>query len=598
MRKAFLVFCVGLWLPPTVLAQPQFITTLYPAQHALNVPADAVLRVGLQKGLDPASLSDSSIYVWSDITGLHKLTVTLENNNKDLRIVPRHWRLNDRPAFNAGERVTVTVTTRLRYADGGSFEGFTWHYTVAVRKFRGGDFSPLTTFAGGGSSYFYASDFNGDGWCDLIGSDDGVQRKMIVYFNDQKGSLLSPRLSNIISSNGEVIDFDQDGDQDIFFGFQRAILNDGAGNLIQNDYLSWPNGQGRAYDFNNDGLKDYVVAYVISDTIYFGLSQKGKPFKKILKFNAPIRRPLLYVHGISYDLNDDGQIDFLYVGGSTSENIAPGFVSFQATTKDSLRVLQVMKDNLSEFYGNDLDADGDIDYLFIYGDPIKSAYVALINDGNGQLKLTLPPQQPNSTFANTVEGGDFDGDGDIDLALPRSNLVSVMPERYAPDISILLNDGKGNFTLSSRFRLPFTRQLSRMLRAVDLDLDGDLDLIGVAEGLFYVVANGGFATAVAQEKFSLPAQFSISPIYPNPAKDQARIELNLPAVVEREEITVTVFDVTGRLIRNWRLNEYKQPIRLNWDLRDQSSDLVPSGIYLVEAQTDQLRAVQKFSVLK
>ncbi|MDZ7292396.1 MAG: hypothetical protein ONB42_20910, partial [candidate division KSB1 bacterium] len=87
MRFLHLLLCAAC-LPFALFAQPNFIISLYPTQHALNVPADAVLRVGLQKALDPTSLSDSSIYVWSDITGLHRLTVTLENGDRDLRIVP------------------------------------------------------------------------------------------------------------------------------------------------------------------------------------------------------------------------------------------------------------------------------------------------------------------------------------------------------------------------------------------------------------------------------------------------------------------------------------------------------------------------------
>src|SRR5574341_1421763 len=182
MRFLYNLICAA-FAPFSLFAQPNFIASLYPPQHGLNIPVDAELHVGLQAPLDPVSLSDSSIYVWSDITGLHRLTVTLENGNRDLRIVPRHWRLDDRPPFNAGERITVTLTTRLRYADGRPFEGFTWHYTVAVRQDFGGDFRPEALFAGGGSTYFYVSDFNGDGWCDLVGNDDGVQRKMIVFFN-------------------------------------------------------------------------------------------------------------------------------------------------------------------------------------------------------------------------------------------------------------------------------------------------------------------------------------------------------------------------------------------------------------------------------
>jgi len=590
MYKQPVFFGLLVIAPCLVLAQPQFIASLYPRQHAFNVPADAALRVGGQAPLDPASLSDSSIYVWSDITGLHKLTVTLENGNKDLRIVPRHWRLNDRSPFNAGERVTVTLTTRLRYADGRPFEGFTWHYTVAVRKFRGGDFSPLAVLGGGGSTYFYVSDFNGDGWCDLIGNDDGVQLKMIVFLNDQTGRLLTPRLSNVTGSYGEVTDFDKDGDQDVFYGFQRAILNDGAGNLTQRSYLAWPNGQGKAYDFNNDGIIDYVIGYVLSDTLHFGLSLNGEPFKKLQKVLAPIRPPIFYIHGLSYDLSNDGRIDFLYVGGSGTG----GFASFEASTGDSMRKLQALDvaNGAGTFYGNDFDADNDVDYAFSGG---GNQYITFLNDGQGQLK---PVGLRQALYVQGVAGGDFDGDGDIDLAFGNSNLVSTFPERYAPDISIFCNDGKGNFSLSSRVRLPFDRLLDHLLLAVDLDRDGDLDLVGVAQGLFYVVANGAYPNAVGQRPLSpIPTKFFIDPIYPNPIRSEATIAVNLPEGSD-EEVAITIIDINGRHIRNWLLFGRKRSIQLTWDMRDQKSNPVPSGVYFIKAQTGQLNAVQKLSIVK
>jgi hypothetical protein len=48
MRILRLLLCAA-FLPPALLAQPNFITSLYPTQHALNVPAGAELRVGVQK---------------------------------------------------------------------------------------------------------------------------------------------------------------------------------------------------------------------------------------------------------------------------------------------------------------------------------------------------------------------------------------------------------------------------------------------------------------------------------------------------------------------------------------------------------------------
>ncbi|MCG3158775.1 MAG: hypothetical protein DKINENOH_05419 [bacterium] len=594
-KKLFLSAC----LPFTLFAQPSFITSLYPPQHGLNIPAGAELRVSLQAPLDPASLSDSAIYVWSDITGLHRLTVTLENGNRDLRIVPRHWRLNDRPAFNAGERVTVTLTTRLRYADGRSFEGFTWHYTVAVRQGHGGVFKVEALFGGGASTYFYVSDFNGDGWCDLVGNDDGVQRKMIVFLNDQKGGIVFHHMTNITGSTGEVTDFDKDGDQDIFFGFQRVILNDGAGNLIQRDYFDWPNGQGKAHDFNGDGKIDYVIGYVLSDTLYFGLSVNGEAFKKLQKMIAPIRHPTFYRHGISYDLNNDGMIDFLYVGGWGGGAELVGFASFQTTRTDSLQLVQVK--NLfyeqGSFYGNDFDGDGDIDYCIVAGG--TDNYVTFFNDGDGQLIPSGLQRDPNDTrIAEAVTGGDFDGDGDIDLAFANSNFVSAMPETYEPDVLIFSNDGTGNFSLTNRFRLPFDRPINGVLHAVDFDGDGDLDLIGIANGLFYLIANGEYPNAVAdQSEISLPNHFSIEPVFPNPARGQAEIMLNLPEHIP-EKILVTIFDSTGRQIKSWELNGGQQRMLLLWDAHDQNARPVPSGAYFVRAQLGKLKAEQKLLLLK
>ena len=287
--------------PFALFAQPGFITSLYPPQHGLNIPADAELRVGLQARLDPASLSDSSIYVWSDITGLHRLNVTLENGNRDLRIVPRHWRLNNRPPFNAGERVTATLTTRLRYADGRQFEGFTWHYTVAVRQSHGGDFKVQALFGGGVSTYFFVSDFDGDGWPDLVGNDDGVQRKMIVFTNDGKGVLQFNHIENIIGcSCGETVDIDHDGDQEMTYGGDYLIFNNGQANFSLEHFPERPSGFAKAHDFNNDGIMDFAMGNFTSDTIYFGLSVNGEPFKKLQKVITPVRRPIFYRPGLSY----------------------------------------------------------------------------------------------------------------------------------------------------------------------------------------------------------------------------------------------------------------------------------------------------------
>ncbi len=601
-QKVFLhLLSTAALLPFTLFAQPSFIASLYPPQHGLNLPVDAELRVGLQAPLDPASLSDSSIYVWSDITGLHRLTVTLENGNRDLRIVPRHWRLNDRPPFNAGERVTVTLTTRLRYADGRQFEGFTWHYTVAVRQNHGGDFKVETLFGGGGSTYFYVSDFNGDGWCDLIGPDDGVQRKMIVFFNEGKGVLQFSHLENIIYPyGGETIDINRDGAQEMTYRNNRLILNNGTGHFTEKTLQGIPNGGVKAHDFNNDGVIDFAVGDVLSDTLYFGLSMNGEPFQLLQKVKAPIRHPTFYRHGISYDLNNDGKVDFIYVGGFGGGTETVGFSSFQMSVADSLESFQVrgLSYEQANFYGNDLDSDGDIDYVFVPGG--IDNYISFFNDGSGHLTPSGLQRDPNDTrLAETVEGGDFDGDGDIDLAFASTNTISVMPERFAPDVSIYLNDSNGNFSLANRIPLSFNLPLSWLLRAIDFDLDNDLDLIGVTgNGLFYILANSRYPNDVADQESSLaPIRFSIAPIYPNPVKDSATIDLSLSEKINNE-VSVSIFDITGKLVRRWQLDGRNRTIHFTWDTRDQVLKAVPNGVYLIKAQIGTVRSTQKLLVLR
>jgi len=74
-------------------------------------------------------------------------------------------------------------------------------------------------------------------------------------------------------------------------------------------------------------------------------------------------------------------------------------------------------------------------------------------------------------------------------------------------------------------------------------------------------------------------------IVPNPARAQATISLeNLrtagPGVI-------TIHDLAGRKLREWRWSETSGAVQ--WDGRDDSGRLVPSGVYAVEGQIDGVR---------
>jgi len=173
----------------SLFALPGFIADLYPSQNALNVPADIELRVVFANPIDAASISDSSIYIYSDITGTHKWEWELNQGGTELILRPKHWWGVDDAPFNAGERVSTTLTTRLRYMNGEAFEGFTWFYTVAVRQNYGGHFTPYATFGAGPLERFYIADFNGDRAPDLA-AHDTFRDQVAVFFNDGKGKFV------------------------------------------------------------------------------------------------------------------------------------------------------------------------------------------------------------------------------------------------------------------------------------------------------------------------------------------------------------------------------------------------------------------------
>jgi hypothetical protein len=247
------------------------------------------------------------------------------------------------------------------------------------------------------------------------------------------------------------------------------------------------------------------------------------------------------------------------------------------------------------FYGNDFDSDGYIDYIMVGGGSGRN--IQYMNDGMGML-MPNGLQTDNARLRESVVGGDFDGDGDIDLAFANSNFIKAMPETYAPDVYIYSSDGSGNFSLTSRILLPFDRPLSNMLSATDLDGDGDLDLLGVTHGLFYVVANGSYATNVsAPEINGSPSHFSLTPSYPNPFTNLTRIKVNLMHKKPRE-VLVRIVDISGRTVRAWRLAEKRNSVEIFWDGRNQHFEPVPAGLYFWNVRSDRANMSQKLLLLR
>jgi len=143
----------------------------------------------------------------------------------------------------------------------------------------------------------------------------------------------------------------------------------------------------------------------------------------------------------------------------------------------------------------DVDADGDLDLLLtIPASPVARLDVWL-NNGQGRF-VAGASLASFSYYSQTSETGDLDADGDLDLILIANNQLYTV-----------LNNGTGLFTLGTPVAVPNTS----WVRLTDLDADGDLDILllkadGNPPTQLISLLNNGVATFASQVSTTLTSQ--------------------------------------------------------------------------------------------
>ncbi len=187
------------------------------------------------------------------------------------------------------------------------------------------------------------------------------------------------------------------------------------------------------------------------------------------------------------DVNGDGLED-VFVGGATDQ-VSQLFVqlpngSFSALAQPALLSDRYTEDVDAAFF--DADGDGDQDLYLVRGgseeftgSPILADRL-LLNDGKGHFERSPPGSIPLLMQNGAcVRPADFDGDGDMDLFLGTRSIpgaYGISPEQF-----ILENDGSGRFSPLAPERLGTLHKAGMVTDACwfDHDQDGDLDLVVV-----------------------------------------------------------------------------------------------------------------------
>jgi hypothetical protein len=289
----------------------------------------------------------------------------------------------------------------------------------------------------------------------------------------------------------EAADLDADGDLDLVvaneFMPNVILLNDGAGTFAYEPLPAptgtvppnWPARDSEDVaiaDLDGDGRLDLVIVseddvrhggsgvhelYLGDGTGHFTATTAGLPDTEANAVTVA-------------DLSGDGAPDLL-IGNAGQDRLLVNDGAGQFTDVTAERLPTEGRTN-QDLELADLDGDGDLDLVVGNEDGNR----LLVNDGTGRFTDETAGRFPTTPTVETrkVTPADVDGDGDLDLFFANVGWRGTNPQDR-----LFLNDGTGHFTDETAARLPASSLTSLDGKPVDLDGDGDLDLVVVGSTL-------------------------------------------------------------------------------------------------------------------
>jgi len=270
---------------------------------------------------------------------------------------------------------------------------------------------------------------------------------------------------NLGKGNGVCIDtgdVDGDGDLDTLIAMDdqnsTLWLNDGKAVFTQSGQVFAKSTCVAMGDLNGDNSPDAIFTLGILNVVWLN-DGKGNFTQSDQKLRSEDSESLALG-----DLDGDGDLDAFipnWDGKSDQVFINDGKGNFTDSGQ------KLGNRSGTDVALGDVDQDGDLDALVANNGEEKTNEPDLwLNDGKGI--FTQSSQEFGFSEASAIALGDLDGDGDLDVYIANSSHNSANPAD-----TVWFNDGKGVFTNSGQ-KLGNAYALS--VEFGDLDADGDLDV--------------------------------------------------------------------------------------------------------------------------